>query len=96
MVLIGVLIRTKIVEGLGVLTLNFKILIFFKMLIVAIFGQNGVPALSLVGVATRLGCSVGVWGAVQRLLPQRVRSVTRGPAQRWSGPSGVSVIWAGS
>ena len=71
-------------------------MIVLMMLIVATIGQSGVPALSLVGVGSRQGCSVGEWGAAQRLLPQRVRSATRGPAQRWSGPSGVSVIWAGS
>ena len=71
-------------------------MIVLMMLIEATIGQSGVPALSLVGVGSRLGCSVEELGAVQRSLPLRVRSATRGPAQRWSGPSGVSVIWAGS
>ena len=63
---------------------------------VATIGQSGVPALSLVGVGSRLGSSVGEWGAVQRVLPQRVRSATRGPAETWSGHCGLSVIWVGS
>ena len=71
-------------------------MIALVMLIEATIGLSGVAALSLVEVGSRLGCSVVEWGAAQRLLPQRGRSATRGPAQRWSGPSGVSVIWAGS